>query len=217
MKYNNILFDLDGTITEPEKGIINGIIYALNKFGIEVAERSSLHKFIGPPLRISFPEFCGFDEEKTEQAILYYREYYGVNGLVENDVMPGMEDALKRLSNMGARLFVATSKPEEYAKKILQNLNLDGYFEIIAGASFDGSRDTKEAVMEYLMKQANIDFGDKKTVMVGDRHFDINGAKAFGLESIGVLFGYGSREEFEAAGATYIVDTAEDMVDIILN
>lgn len=217
MKYCNVFFDLDGTITEPEKGIINGVIYALNKFGIEVSERASLHKFIGPPLRVSFPEFMGFDEEKTEQAVLYYREYYSVNGLVENDIMPGMEQALKMLKENGAKLYVATSKPEEYAIKILENLGLDGYFDIIAGASFDGSRDTKEAVMEYLMKQIGVEKSDRNTVMIGDRHFDINGANYFGLDSIGVLFGYGSREEFEEAGATYIVDTAEEMVDIILN
>lgn len=218
-KYNYILFDLDGTITEPFKGISGGIIHALNKFGVEVPENSTLRKFIGPPLRDSFRDFCGFTAEQAEEATVYYREYYSVNGLVENDIMLGMDEALKILNEQGYKLYVATSKPEKYAKIILDNLGLLSYFDIVAGASFDGSRDKKELVIEYLLEQIKEkyeDFDLTQAIMVGDRHFDINGAKYFNMDSVGVTFGYGDYEELSQAGATYVVDTAQELVDIIV-
>lgn len=218
MGYKNIFFDLDGTITEPVMGITNAIIYALDKYNIKVAERSELYKFIGPPLRYSFREFYGFSESDSEQAVKYYREYYADRGLIENEIMPGMEQALKTLKEKGYKLYVATSKPEPFAIKILENLNLAQYFDIIAGSTMDNTRDTKELVMSYLLEQIGIEKGSeaiKDIVMIGDRKFDIEGANCFDMDSIGVLFGYGDREEFEAAGATYIVETAEEMVDVI--
>jgi phosphoglycolate phosphatase len=217
MKYKYILFDLDGTITEPVMGITNAYMYALEKFNIKVADRSELFKIIGPPLRKSFPEFYHFSEEETELAVKYYREYYGGKGLEENDIMPGIPETLENLRSIGCKLYVATSKPEEYAVKILQNLKLDGYFDYIAGASMDGSRDTKADVIKYLLDIIRLDAPDAKIsemVMVGDRSFDVEGAKAFGMDSIGVLFGYGSRDEFEKAGATYIVETAEEILNV---
>ncbi len=219
-KYKYILFDLDGTITEPFKGISGGIIHALNKFGVEVPENSTLRKFIGPPLRDSFRDFCGFTAEQAEEATVYYREYYSVNGLVENDIMLGMDEALKTLNEQGYKLYVATSKPEKYAKIILDNLGLLSYFDIVAGASFDGSRDKKELVIEYLLQQIMDkypDFNITQAIMVGDRHFDINGAKYFNMDSVGVTFGYGDYEELSQAGATYVVDTAQELVDVIVN
>lgn len=219
MKYKYILFDLDGTITEPFQGISNGIIYALDKFNIRVENKSTLRKFIGPPLRDSFRDFCGFSDEQAEEATAYYREYYGVKGLEENDIMPGMDRALKALYNQGYKLYLATSKPEKFAKIILENLGLLQYFDIAAGASFDGTRDKKELVIDYLLEQIKdkyADFDIAQAVMVGDRHFDINGAKYFGMDSIGVTFGYGDREELSRAGANYVVDTAEEMVKVIV-
>ena len=218
-KYKYILFDLDGTITEPFKGISGGIIHALNKFGVEVPDNSTLRKFIGPPLRDSFRDFCGFTAEQAEEATVYYREYYSVNGLVENDIMLGMDEALKTLNEQGYKLYVATSKPEKYAKIILDNLGLLSYFDIVAGASFDGSRDKKELVIEYLLEQIKEkyeDFDLTQSIMVGDRYFDINGAKYFNMDSVGVTFGYGDYEELSQAGATYVVDTAQELVDIIV-
>lgn len=218
-KYNYILFDLDGTITEPFKGISGGIIHALNKSGVEVPDNSTLRKFIGPPLRDSFRDFCGFTAEQAEEATVYYREYYSVNGLVENDIMLGMDEALKTLNEQGYKLYVATSKPEKYAKIILDNLGLLSYFDIVAGASFDGSRDKKELVIEYLLEQIKEkyeEFDMTQSIMVGDRYFDINGAKYFNMDSVGVTFGYGDYEELSQAGATYVVDTAQELVDIIV-
>lgn len=219
-KYKYILFDLDGTITEPFKGISGGIIYALNKFGAEVPDTSILRKFIGPPLRDSFRNFCGFTEEQAEKATAYYREYYGVKGLEENDIMPGMDEALKVLYDKGYKLYLATSKPEKFARIILDNLCLLKYFDIAAGASFDGSRDKKELVIEYLLEQIKekyTDFHINQAVMVGDRYFDIDGAKFFNMDSIGVTFGYGDCEELKEAGATYVVDTAEELITTIVN
>jgi len=218
MRYKNVFFDLDGTITEPSIGITNGIINALVKLGLEVPERSALFPFIGPPLRDSFRDFYGMDPETIEKAVGYYREYYSVQGILENDVMPGIEQALKNLRDAGCRMFVATSKPEPYAIKILEHLNLDSYFDIIAGSTLDGSRDKKELVIEYLLDQLGDDREKtvSETVMIGDRMFDVVGAKAFDMDSIGVTFGYGSREELEEYKATYIVDKAEEFVSIIL-
>ncbi len=218
-KYDYIVFDLDGTITEPALGITNAIIYALGKCNVEVEDRTSLYKFIGPPLRDSFQEFYGFDRAKAEEAVSFYREYYSVNGLVENELMPGIAKCLDSLAKAGCKLYIATSKPEEFAKKILENLNVLHCFDIVAGASMDGSRDKKELVMGYLfgqMKNRYLDFSLDKAVMVGDRHFDINGANYFGMDSIGVTFGYGDREELESAGATIVVDSAEELLNYIL-
>ena len=217
-KYKYILFDLDGTITEPYLGISNGIKYALNKFGIKMDDKETLRKFIGPPLRDSFRDFCGFSEEQAEEATAYYREYYGVNGLEENEIMPGMDDALRLLYDKGYKLYLATSKPEKYAKIILDNLGLLEYFDIAAGASFDGTRDKKELVIEYLLEQIKEkydDFSIEQAIMVGDRHFDIHGAKYFDMDSIGVTFGYGDYKELNNAGATYVVDEAMGIVDVV--
>lgn len=220
MGYKNILFDLDGTITEPREGIINSMLYALGKYGIKVEDKTTLYKFIGPPLRDSFRELCGFDDEKLEEAVRHYREYYSVAGILGNDIMPGMEEAFMRLKAAGCRLYVATSKPEKFAKQILEHLRLADYFDMIAGSSMDGSRDKKELVIGYLLEQAGI--GTKRedlkdTVMVGDRCFDIIGAKHFGMDNIGVTFGYGDREEFLACNAMKIADTAEEMTEYILS
>jgi phosphoglycolate phosphatase len=217
MKYKYVFFDLDGTITDPVMGITNAYMYALEKFGIRVTERSELFRVIGPPLRKSFPEFYHLSEHETELAVGYYREYYGDRGLKENDIMPELPETLEKLKEAGCKLYVATSKPEEYAVKILQNLELDGYFDYIAGASMDGSRDDKASVIRYLMDIIHTDFPQsdvREMVMVGDRCFDVEGAKAFGMDSIGVLFGYGSRDELENAGATYIVETAKELLSI---
>ena len=217
--YKYVFFDLDGTITEPEEGIINGVLYALSRFGITVEDRTTLYPYIGPPLRDSFRNYHGLSEEDTEQAILYYREYYSTKGIYQNDIMPGMEQAFGTLRKHGCHLYVATSKPELYAKQILEHLKLDGYFDIIAGSTFDKARDTKAAVIEYLITgiAANqIKPAVDDIIMVGDRKFDVLGAREFGIDTIGVLFGYGSKEEFDACACRYVVADAKEMVKMIL-
>lgn len=220
MRYKNVFFDLDGTITEPAQGITNGIKYALSKYGIHVEDRTELYPFIGPPIRDSFKLFYSFSDEQVEEAVSYYREYYSTQGILENEIMPGMENALIKLKNAGCKLYVATSKPEIYAIQILQNLKLDKYFEIIAGGLLDGSRDNKNEIIKYLLDKAGIDEQSEEirnTVMVGDRKFDVLGAQFFNMDNIAVTFGYGDRAEFAECNAMKIVDTAEELTDYILS
>lgn len=213
-KYEFILFDLDGTLTDSCVGITNSVSYALNKFDISIKDRTELYKFIGPPLIDSFMEFYNFSEEQAKQAITFYREYYTEKGIMENEVYAGIEDVLASLVKNGKRLCVATSKPEPFAKQILEHLNLSKYFEYIAGATLDENRTKKDEVIEYALEQCK--FTDRrKAVMIGDRKHDILGASKCSLDSIGVLFGYGSRKELEAAGANYIAETVHDILKFI--
>jgi len=209
MKYTTMLFDLDGTLTNPGLGITNSVAYALKKYGIDVKDRTELYKFIGPPLLNSFQDYYGFSEERAVQAVEYYREYYQKTGIYENYVYEGIPELLKELTAEGITLLVATSKPEPFARLIMEHYHLAEYFTYIAGATMDNKTRVKKAdVIRYAMQ--NCEAEDKeKLVMVGDRKHDILGAKEVGIDSIGVLFGYGDREELEQAGATYIAETVE--------
>lgn len=212
--YEVVLFDLDGTLTDPGVGITNSVAYALNKYGIEVTDRSELYKFIGPPLQESFEHYYGFSKEKAQEAVAYYREYYREKGIFENLVYEGIEELLKAISNSGKQIIVATSKPEEFAKKILEHFDLAKYFTYIAGSNMDGTRTKKAEVISYALETCNItDYS--KVVMIGDREHDVIGANKVGVASIGVLFGYGDYAELKAAGASYIVETVEDMYPIL--
>ena len=191
--YHTILFVLDGTLTDSGPGITNSVAYALKKWNIEEKDINVLRKFVGPPLDASFAKYYGFSKEKCVQAIQYYREYYLTKGIYENRVYDGMEELLKWLRDTGRRAIVATSKPEPSAIHVLEYFHMDSYFDIIAGATMDGSRVEKSDVIRYALDRAGIrDLSG--VVMVGDRENDIQGAKANGLDSIGVLYGYGSRE-----------------------
>ena len=208
--YHTILFDLDGTLSDSGPGITNSVASALQKWNIEEKDINVLRKFVGPPLDASFAKYYGFSKEKCVQAIQYYREYYLTKGIYENQVYDGMEELLKWLRDTGRRAIVATSKPEPSAIHVLEYFHMDSYFDIIAGATMDGSRVEKSDVIRYALDRAGIrDLSG--VVMVGDRENDIQGAKANGLDSIGVLYGYGSREELEEAGAMQIAETVEDL------
>jgi phosphoglycolate phosphatase len=215
-KYNTVLFDFDGTVVDSSEGIINSAEYVLEKYGIAVKEKTELFKFIGPPLMYSFMTFYNFSEEKSKEAITHYRQYYEKYGINQNRLYDGMEELLKNLKANGKTVGVMTSKPEHFAKKILEDFNISKYFDFVCGASLDElSRSTKIEVMEYGIKTYNVN--DKNsTIMIGDRNFDIDGANFFGFDSIGVLFGFGSREEFVKAGATYIVESPKEIEKIIL-
>lgn len=203
--YDVILFDLDGTLTDTGLGVTNAAAYALEQYGITVLDRTELERFVGPPLHESFMRFYGFSEEQAFEAVEVYREYYRDKGLFENTIYNGMEAVLKQLSEAGKTLLVATSKPEVFARRILEKLGIADYFTYIAGANLDGTRTKKAEVIAYALREGGIEDGTK-AVMVGDREYDIFGAREFGMDSIGVLFGYGSRGELEAAGATYIAE-----------
>lgn len=211
--YEYVLFDLDGTLTDPGIGITNAVIYALNKFSIRVEDRTELYRFIGPPLLDSFQQFYGFSLTESREAIQYYREYYAEKGLLENRVYDGIPELLRSLKKSGRKLLVATSKPEVYAVQILEHFGLLPYFDLAAGASLDESRNRKEDVIRYALQKINGD--PAQAVMVGDRVHDVEGAKANGLPVIGVLYGYGSEEELVGAGADLIAKNPGDVIRII--
>lgn len=212
--YQTILFDLDGTLTNPGKGITNSIAYALKKWNIDVSDKTTLYKFIGPPLQESFETYYNFSETEARQAIAYYREYFKETGLYENELYPGIKTLLSKLKDAGKTLILATSKPEEFALTILQYFEIAQYFDYVAGASMDGSRSKKADVIAYALKKANIN-DTTSLVMIGDREYDINGAAQFGIDSIGVLYGYGSYQELFEANATYIVEKVEDILTLL--
>lgn len=212
--YHTVLFDLDGTLTDPGIGITNSVAYALGKFGIQASDRTKLYKFIGPPLQDSFELFYGFSKEDAGKAVGYYREYYREKGIYENALYDGIKELLRMLCDKGKQLLVATSKPEEFALQILEYFDIRKYFAYTAGSNMDGTRSKKEEVIAYALKAAKVP-AKASVVMAGDREYDVLGAKAAGIDSIGVLFGYGSREELEAAGAVYLAEKAEDIGRIV--
>ena len=210
MNKTHILFDLDGTLTDPGMGITNSVMHALTHFGITVTNRSDLYRFIGPPLMDSFMEYYGLTEEQAVEAVRVYREYFADCGWAENTVYSGIEALLADLVAAGKILLVATSKPQVFAERILVHFGLDKYFTHICGVALQAPRGYSKAdVIRDALDRAGVT--DLTTaVMVGDRHHDIDGAKVVGISSVGVLYGYGDREEHEAAGADAIVaDVAE--------
>lgn len=217
MKYQYILFDLDGTITESAPGILNSVRYALKKMGFSIRDEEELLQFIGPPLVDSMKKYYGMNEEQAEQAVVFYREYFSQKGMFENSVYEGIEESLKILSESGKKLAIATSKPEVYSVRIVEHFGLADKFEKICGASMDKSRNEKAGVIRYTLEMLGIPDEEKASVlMVGDRRHDIIGAKQNGLDSMGVLYGYGNRNELEEAGADYIAESAMDVAKIIL-
>ena len=201
--FDYLFFDLDGTLTDPAQGITNSFIHALKYFGIEIPSYETLCTFIGPPLPETFKTQFGFDEQKVAEGVIKYREYFATKGLLENSVYSGIPELLAGLKAAGKKLVVATSKPEEYSVRIIEHFGLAQYFENVCGSLMDESRSKKDEVIAYAIERNHI--SDKsKILMIGDRKHDILGAKKIGLKSCGVLFGYGSREELEEAGADFI-------------
>lgn len=198
-----LLFDLDGTLTDPMVGITSSVQYALEKFGIHVKYLKDLIPFIGPPLDDSFQEFYGLSKEDAGKAVEYYREYFAPKGIFENEVYPGIPEMLSRLVEAGFTLIVATSKPAVFAKQILEHFGLSDYFSFVGGSELDGTRKRKAEVIGYILETCEIKPQD--AIMIGDRKHDIEGAKLCGLESVGVLYGYGSEEELSKAGADHII------------
>ena len=209
--YQKILFDLDGTLTDSSQGIINSVLYALAKLGIEETDRKKLETFIGPPLADSFAELYGLSESACQEAIRYYRQYFADKGLFENVVYPDIPQVLSELKHQGKRLIVATSKPEGFSRQILEHFELADYFDFIAGATMDASRTKKEDVIAYALEELGIT-DTSQLIMIGDRKHDIIGATIHHMDSIGVLYGFGDKEELSAAGATYIVDSPIDLL-----
>ena len=213
-KFDTLLFDLDGTLTDSTEGILNCLIYAIERMGFEVPEDTNI--FLGPPIRQSFAEFLGMNGEQVDEAVRIFRERYSDTGLFENRVYDGIPGMLERLKSGGKRLMVATSKPQVYAVRIFERFGLAQYFEIVGGAELDGSRDYKDEVIEYVLAKAGIT--DRSTVlMIGDRRQDVLGAHKTDIECMGILWGFGSMEELTQAGADYIARTPQEAADMLLS
>lgn len=211
--YETVLFDLDGTLIDSAEGIINSFAHTFRTLGLPEVPRGEMGKFIGPPLLYSFETICGCTHEQAQRAVEIYREYYKEKGIYEICVYSGMGELLKKLRASGKTLVLATSKYELYAKQILENIGFSGYFDFAAGSLACGERGTKAEVIEYAL--AAVGAEKKSAVMVGDRMHDTFGASQAGIDSIGVLFGYGTRAELEANRATHIAATADDIFEII--
>lgn len=208
--YKTVLFDLDGTITDSEPGIIACVQHALRQFGIEVEDPKTLRPFIGPPLRDSFRDYFHMTPEEAEQATEFYRQRYAPIGKFECSVYPGIPQLLRRLHETGRTVILATSKPEGFAREILEHFDLLQYFDLIGGATLDGSRDTKEAVLQYILDSGRVP-DRQDAVMIGDTKFDMIGAAAFSLPAVGVLYGFGSRQELEENGALFLARDAAEL------
>ncbi|MFR5876899.1 MAG: HAD family hydrolase [Eubacterium sp.] len=212
--YKYILFDLDGTLTDSQEGIINSIKYALKKFDIIETDFYKLKKFLGPPLIDSFKIYYDFSDEAANEAVSFYREYFNSKGIYENKIYNGIIDLLEKLCDYGCKLIVATSKPEPFTFKILDYFDLLKYFTFVAGSNMDNTRKDKEEIIKYVLK--NCDINDlSETVMIGDRKHDIIGAGKAGIDSIGVLYGYGNVKELNEAGATHIAVNTDEIYNII--
>lgn len=214
MKYKYFLFDLDGTLTDPAEGITCSVSHALAHFGIHIEDRTELYPFIGPPLKDSFREFYDFSDVQILEAEEKYREYFTEKGIFENKIYPGIKDLLASLKENGARILLATSKPEVFAEKILEHFHIEEFFDFIGGATMDGTRSEKKDVVRYTLASGGIK-DPSEAVMIGDRRHDIEGALANRLDSVGVLWGYGSEEEFKKAGATYIVQDIKELFSLL--
>ena len=211
MKHNTVLFDLDGTITDSGAGVMHGMEIALAHFGLPIPDRQALRVIIGPPLRDSFIRF-GIKPEDTEEALTIYRKFYVADGWLENFVYPGLEMVLKSLKENGCRVYVATSKPEHMAVHILEHFGLAQYFDLICGATMDSTRDSKSDVIRYLLDQIE---PDPSMVMVGDTHYDVEGAAAFQIPTIGVDWGYGENEDMIRSGAVAIAKDAAHLLELL--
>ena len=215
MKYETIIFDLDGTLTEPEEGITKCIQYALSKLGIDEPDRKKLCKFIGPPLVPAFMEHYGFDEPTARQALMFYRERFLEKGIYENKVYDGILSLLKELKEKGATLCLATTKPEPQAMEVLRHFEMLAFFDVVAGSDLSETVVEKPDVMRLAISRLS-KYNPETAVMIGDRKFDIEGAKVHKIDSIGVLYGHGGKEELQTAGADYIVDSVARLKDLLL-
>ncbi len=219
LKY--VLFDLDGTLTESGPGIMNAAKIALNHFGIEENNVENLHKFVGPPLTESFGQRYGMNEADTQEAIAVFRKYYNVTGIYENSVFEGIQEMLQQLKSNGLLLSIASSKPRPMIDIVVDYFDIRKYFDVIVGCELDGTRSQKKEVVDEVIRLFGELSGDdvvlEHSIMVGDRMYDVNGARECGLECIGVTYGYGTRQELQEAGAAYIVDSVNELGEKLLH
>ncbi len=215
VNYKNIIFDLDGTLTDSKQGIINSVYAACKRLGVTLPETGNFHLSIGIPLQEYFRKIIGVPDEKIGDAVTYFREYYGRKGVYENHLYPGIEKLLDSLSKRAA-LFVATSKLEKYALVVLDYFNIRRFFKGTAGADASGTHAGKTELVKRIMTLHHIQYRDS-TVMIGDKKMDIDAAKDCGIDSIGILYGYGSVEEINHAGPTSVAGSVEELGNLLLD
>ncbi|MGN0164781.1 MAG: HAD hydrolase-like protein [Lachnospiraceae bacterium] len=219
--YDILFFDLDGTLTDSSEGITKSIAYALEKMGVECDDLSTLLKYIGPPLSVSFRDY--FQGDDIEKAVKLYRERYNETGWMENRVYDRVPEMLARLKAENKKIYMATSKPEHFAKRIAEYFGFAKYFDGICGATTDLKRNTKQEVLAYALEMGGVPLGghslvldDTQVLMIGDRYYDVEGAGAFGIKTLGVTYGFGTKEELDSYGAIAAVDTPDAVADYIL-
>ncbi|GGG86678.1 HAD family hydrolase [Paenibacillus radicis (ex Gao et al. 2016)] len=212
-KMKTILFDLDGTLTDPKLGITSGVQYALSKFDIHVDNLDTLEPFIGPPLTETFQELYGLSEEQSQQGIAYYREYFADRGMYENELYPGMHELLGGLKERGVSVCMATSKPTFFAEKIADYFDIGRYFDFIGGSNLDNTRTDKAEVIQHVLETQGID--PSETIMIGDRKHDVIGARKNGIPSIAVGYGYGRDEELRLAEPAYRAATVDELAALL--
>lgn len=210
-----LFFDLDGTLTDPKEGITKSVAYALESFGQHVENPDDLLMFIGPPLKWSFMEYAGLSDGQADMAVEKYRERFKDTGIFENGVYEGIERMLDKLKKAGFKLVLATSKPIIFADRILKHYGIEKYFEAAFGSELDGTRTDKAEVIEYAMNRTGAE--PENTIMVGDRSHDVIGANKNNIRTIGVLFGYGNREELLEAGAYRLAENVAELEDMLIN
>ncbi|WP_283674644.1 HAD hydrolase-like protein [Butyricicoccus sp. Marseille-Q5471] len=213
--FSYVLFDLDGTLTDPREGITKSVQYALHKMSIDEPDITALEHFIGPPLREEFARSYGMDESAAELATAYYRERFSVSGWQENMLFDGVPALLSKLKENGKRLAIASSKPTVFIEKILHLFEIDVYFDVVSGATLDGTIGKKAQVVQNALEQLGVT-DLSSAVLVGDRFHDVEGAAQNGISCIGVTFGFGGREELEQAGAARVVDTMSELQEVLL-
>ena len=213
--YGYIFFDLDGTLTDPGEGITNSVSYALERFGIEVPEKPELYKFIGPPLKDSFAKYYDMNTDECTLAVKYYREYYADKGIFENALYEGVEKMLSSIQESGRKIILATSKPDIYAERILDHFGILKYFDFAAGADLAETRVAKADVIAHALSSCRLHDKKNEILMVGDREHDVIGAAAHGIVTLGVTYGYGSKDELVSSGAKYLAESPLQILDFI--
>ena len=215
INYRNALFDLDGTVVDPGLGIVNSVKFALKKLGYGINENESFRKFIGPPLKYSFEKYYGMKPGVAEQAVGFYREYFSEYGIGENKIYENITDLLKALKSKNVNVYIATSKPKIYAKKIIENFQLEQFFIAIEGSEFDGTLSDKSDLIAFIIKRHNLSVNE--SIMIGDREHDIIGARNNKMDSIGVGYGYGTKGELLNAGAKYYASDIYELSELLNN
>ncbi len=214
-KYDVIAFDLDGTLTNPERGLIASFIYAFKKMGVDYGKPEELKRFIGPPIYEEWQKEFGFTPEESARALLIFREFFSVYGWWDNELYSGVSELLASLKAKGKKIILATSKPEIFALKIVELFDIKKYFDFVGGAATDKTRDKKHEVLEYALNAIG-NPNREKCILVGDRVYDAEGARTCGIDSLGVLYGHGSDEEIKNSGFTLIAKTVADIDKLLI-